>query len=281
MAQHDDPVGALGGDAEVVGDEEDARAVLAPQVVDEVEHGALHRRVEGTRRLVGDDEPGPQGDRAGDEDALAHPAGQLVRVRARDPVGVVEADALEQAPHLGVDAAAVALAVDAQHLADLPADGLERVEGGRRILRDQPDLLAEQPLEPPAADARDVGAAERHPAADKRGAPGEQPDRRHRRGRLAGSGLADEGDGLAGLDGQVDAVDGDDAAAPGLVGDHEVAHLEHAHRRTPRDRLIRFAERTTSSRTRPGKAVTHHAAPSRLRPWAMIMPHSGSGGCTP
>ena len=56
VLEHDDPLRAVGGDAEVVGDEEHRGALLAAQVVDQVEDPPLHGDVEGAGRLVGDDQ---------------------------------------------------------------------------------------------------------------------------------------------------------------------------------------------------------------------------------
>ena len=55
---------------------------------------------------------------------------------------------------------------------------------------------------------------------------GQQPQDAHRRRRLAGAGLADDGDGLAPVDGEADAVDGADDAAVGDQLDLEVADLQ-------------------------------------------------------
>ncbi len=72
---HDDgAVGDLGDDTHVVGDEEDGHVLLLLQHLDELEDLRLDRHVEGGRRLVGDQQLGPAGQRHGDHDALAHAA---------------------------------------------------------------------------------------------------------------------------------------------------------------------------------------------------------------
>ena len=70
---------------------------LALQVAQELEDLGLHRDVQRRRRLVGDDQVGLGGDGAGDEDALGHAAGDLVRVGGEGALGVGDADAREQA----------------------------------------------------------------------------------------------------------------------------------------------------------------------------------------
>ena len=50
------PVGAVGGDAEIVCHQQHRRAVLAAELVDQVEDAALHGDIERAGRLVGDDQ---------------------------------------------------------------------------------------------------------------------------------------------------------------------------------------------------------------------------------
>ena len=95
-------------------------------------------------RLVADDDLGPQGERAGDADALALAAGELVRV----PVDVlrVEPDQVEQLLHLAPAAALRRhLGVDLERLADEVTDGHPRVQRGVRVLHDHLDLPAQSP----------------------------------------------------------------------------------------------------------------------------------------
>ena len=77
---HDDAVGDLGDDAEIVGNEQHRHADLALQLVEQVEDLRLDRDVERGRRLVGDQQHGIAGERHRDHHALAHAARQLVRI---------------------------------------------------------------------------------------------------------------------------------------------------------------------------------------------------------
>ena len=81
---HPDPVAQRPDDAEVVGDEQDRGVRLGLERPDEVEHARLDRRVEPGRRLVEDQQLRVRGERDGDDDALLHPARQLVRVALDD-----------------------------------------------------------------------------------------------------------------------------------------------------------------------------------------------------
>ena len=78
---HDaEPVGEVGVHRHVVGDEEHRRADLALHLADHRQHVLLHHDVERGGRLVGDDEFGPADGGERDGDALAHAAGELVRI---------------------------------------------------------------------------------------------------------------------------------------------------------------------------------------------------------
>ena len=78
---HDhDVVGEVADHRQVVGDEDEGDAEVAAQVGEELDDLGLDRDVEGGDGLVGDDELGLQGEGAGDGDALALAAGELVRV---------------------------------------------------------------------------------------------------------------------------------------------------------------------------------------------------------
>ena len=63
-----------------MGDEQVREAALAPEVEHELEELGADRDVEHRDRLVGDDELRIHDERPGDDDALALPARELVRV---------------------------------------------------------------------------------------------------------------------------------------------------------------------------------------------------------
>ena len=80
---HDDALRRLRHHAEIVGDEDYRGAELALQVEDEVEDLRLNGDVQRSGRLVGDQHLGIAGERHGDHGALAHAAGELVRIFLR------------------------------------------------------------------------------------------------------------------------------------------------------------------------------------------------------
>ena len=93
----DDPVGDLGDDAEVVGDEQDGHADVAPQLVEQRQDLRLDGDVEGGRRLVGDQQQGVAGERDRDHHPLPHAARQLMRILAE---ALLRGRDLDQLEHL-------------------------------------------------------------------------------------------------------------------------------------------------------------------------------------
>ena len=78
----------VGDDRQVVADEQQRHAALAHQAVEQLEDLGLGGDVERGRRLVGDQQLRAAGERHGDGDALALAARDLVRIGARDAVGL-------------------------------------------------------------------------------------------------------------------------------------------------------------------------------------------------
>ena len=88
VLHHDDPVGHVGDDAHVVGDQHDAGVDPLAQVAHQLEDLALHGDVERRGRLVGDEELGLAGQRLRDHRALALTAGELVREGVEAALGL-------------------------------------------------------------------------------------------------------------------------------------------------------------------------------------------------
>ena len=99
---HYDAVGHLGYDAQVVGDEDDADAVFALQVLQKLENGLLHRHVEGCGGLVGDDDVGVVDERHGNHDALLLATAELVGVAVVYLLGAGEKHLAEEVDHAGL-----------------------------------------------------------------------------------------------------------------------------------------------------------------------------------
>ena len=131
---HRHPVAHMLDHAEVVADHDVGQAHLVLELEQQVDDLGADRDVERRHRLVADHQLGLQDQGAGDADALALAARELVRVA----VGVLgaEADLGHHVHDAGLDLGLVPHAVQAQRIGQRPAHGLARVERGVRVLED-------------------------------------------------------------------------------------------------------------------------------------------------
>jgi len=87
-------VGDLGGDAEIMGDEDHPHAQLALQPAQQDQHLRLHGRIERSRRFVGEQQARVARQRHCDHRTLAQSTGQLVRIGIEPPGGGGDANQL-------------------------------------------------------------------------------------------------------------------------------------------------------------------------------------------
>jgi hypothetical protein len=203
---------------EVVGDEEIRETEVTLQRLEQVDDLRADRHVERRDGLVEDDHLRVESERTGEADALALPAGELMW----EPVRVLGAQA-HRAQEL-VDAAAALTppveTVHAQRLRNDLAHRHARIERRVWILEDDLQLAAHV-AHAAAAPIRDVLAVEDELPLGRRKKLDHGPPER----RLAATGLADQAQGLACPQREVDAVDCmnlADAALEDSGGDGEV-----------------------------------------------------------
>ena len=128
-------------------DEDRGEAEPAAQLPEQVDDRALRQDVERGRRLVQDHDLRIEQQRHGDQDALPHPPGQLVRVRAQHAIRV-QVNEVEQLPGAVVHPVRVAHPVRAAGVKELFPDRDHRIEGRERGLEDHRAIA---PAEPPEA----------------------------------------------------------------------------------------------------------------------------------
>ena len=126
---------------QIVRDEQIGQLELVLQVHQQIDDLRLDRHVQRRHRLVADDQLRTQRQRAGDADALALAAGELVRERGH--VLGSQTDALEQVRDAFLPFRAGADVVDDQRLADDVARRHARVQRCVGILVDHLHLLAD------------------------------------------------------------------------------------------------------------------------------------------
>ena len=149
QVHHRDVVAHMAHHRQVVGDEQVGEAQLLLELVEEVQHLGLDRHVEGGYRLIEHQEAGIEGQRPGHADALALPAGELVRV-AVDDAGI-EADQPQQFAHPGVLLGTGHRGVHLQRLPQRLAHRHARVQRGEGILEHDLHVAAQPAKVGPAA----------------------------------------------------------------------------------------------------------------------------------
>ena len=112
--------------AEIVGDKHIRHSEFVLQILEQVDDLGLYRDVECRHRFIGDDEPRLQGQRPGDADTLALPAGELVWL-----AGVVlglQSDPIQQFLNPPLDVGAVGKTVKPHRVTDNLADAFARIQ---------------------------------------------------------------------------------------------------------------------------------------------------------
>src|SRR5262249_8774193 len=137
---HRDPFGELADEPEVVRDEEVGEVELLLQILEQVDDLGLDADVERRYRLVADDQPWREPQRAGDAEARRPAARHFVRGAAEEVRA--EADELEDLAH-SPDPLPAADPADAQRLTDEIEHGHPRVEARDRVLKHDLDVLGE------------------------------------------------------------------------------------------------------------------------------------------
>ena len=151
----DDPSGihhchfvtGFGNDSKVVGDENHAHAHFFLEVADQSQNLRLHRDIEGGGRFVGDEQFGFIDERHGDHDALAHAAGELVRVFIHPCFRSGDADARQHFHAAPTHFRGGDGVMQGHRFGQLAADGLDRIERGHGLLENHADLATAQAAE--------------------------------------------------------------------------------------------------------------------------------------
>ena len=129
--------------------------------------------------------------------------------------------------------------VQPQRFAELLLDGMQRVERGHRLLEDHGDAVAAYRAHRRSGGMEQFLAVEPDAAAGVRsGGVGQQLQDAERGDRLAGAGFADQGDGLAAVDRQGQALDGVHGAALGTEIDRQVLYVQQRRHAASKEFLV-------------------------------------------
>jgi hypothetical protein len=147
-AIHDeDAVAEPGHHAERMGDQHDRGVAAALELAHEIEDLRLDGDVERGGGLIGDQQIRLAEQRHRDHHALAHAAGEFVRIRVEPARRLGDAHALEERDRGGPRLGLAHAAVGDQNLGHLPADPEIGIERGHGVLEDHGDAAAADAVE--------------------------------------------------------------------------------------------------------------------------------------
>ena len=222
---HADAVTHRADDAEVVGNEEDGGVELGSELADEVEHLGLDRGIETRRRLVEHQQGRLGGQRHRDHDTLQHAARQLVRIALGDTAGVGDAHLLERligARPRGL----LGVPHDLEALGHLLADLQHRIHRLHGVLIDHRRFTGPELAEFLAGHVGEDTSTGGDTTVGDPPVARQVSERSVCGGGLSTARLADQAEGLAGLDLEADAAQHFPRRAPDHVGHLEILDLE-------------------------------------------------------
>ena len=199
--KHDrDPIGERGDDAQVVRDQQNREAALAPFAVDQPQDLELDGDIQCGGRLVGDQDLRIPAESGGDQYALRHSAGELEGVVPRAVLRLRDADLAEQLDDPPARVPPAHPEMQPQRLGNLRPRGRGRVEHALGLLEEHGGAPAPDRVQLALGLRQHGVAAEPHRAVRHLEAPRQQPHQRERGQALAATGLPDEGEHLPGGD---------------------------------------------------------------------------------
>ena len=212
--------------AEVVRDEDETHLLGLAQFKQQVHDLGLNGHVEGRCRFVGDDEArrGEQG--YGDDDALAHAAGELVRVLLEPLLGRGDVDLAQLVEGDLFRLAAAHLLVRENRLHHLRADGEHRVQRHHGILEDHADAVAADVTQRFGIGGDEVVTLEQHRAAGDEAGLADEVDDGEAGDGLARSRLAHKSETFATAQRERDVVHGGERFVAESELDGEVLDVE-------------------------------------------------------
>ena len=223
---HRHPVGDLHRGADIVGHKHDRQPALLLLLAQQDQDLDLHRGVEGGGRLIRQQQLRVTGERKGDHRPLAHPAGHLVRVSIQPPLRAGNAHLAQGLQRPVPGRLARQPFVAAQPFNNLLPDGVDRIEGQQRLLKNH--RAASAAIAPQLA-----GAHRQHLVVPHLQGAGEltapwrvQAHQRPQGHALAGTRLANQRHHLPLLYLKGDPVDRVDGLPVAAKDDPQVAHMD-------------------------------------------------------
>src|SRR5579883_1216357 len=276
------PVANLRHYAEIVRDEEHAGAVPLLQRANKPQNLFLHGDVERRGRLVGDHQLGFEAERRRDQHALAHAAGQLVRIAREHAVRIANLHLVQQSAGAPAGFGRRKATLQPQTVGHLRLDPPRGIERGRRILGDECDVAAEDGAQLAGGERQKIAALEADPTAGHSYLRGDDAEDRLGDGGLSRSALADEAMHLASADDERYPAQNRPVAVAQRNGAERLdGQSRHRHRRNTGSRLRAspspswLKATTVANSAASGAASTHQASCTIWRPSAIMPPQVG------
>ncbi len=168
---------------------------------------AVVGHVQGGGRFVGDQQLGLASNRHGNRHALAHAAGQLVRVGVHAVRGAWDLDFFQQLDGPFARLFARHFQVQAQDFLDLETHGVAGVQRGHGVLEDHRQVLADDLPALASVEAEHVLAVEAQGVGGDDAGVIDQAHQRHHGHGFTRTRLADDGQDFALVHAQVEAID--------------------------------------------------------------------------
>ena len=157
---HHDAIAEMRHQWQIVADQDQAHAAARHQVFDQAQDLCLHCGIQRAGGFVGDEQLGVRGQHHRDHHALAHAAGQFVRIGLRHARGFADLHLRQKIDRGLIGALAAAAAMRAPGFGDLRTGGHHRVQGEFWVLQDQPGALAANGAQLCLIGGQDIGAIE-------------------------------------------------------------------------------------------------------------------------
>ncbi len=214
---HRDAVADAADHIHLMGDQDDGQLQFTVDLGQQLQHLGGGLRVQRAGGLVAEQDVRLGGQRPGDADALLLPTGQLRRVFA---CVIFQADAPEQGGDTTLDLAFRVAAGQTQRHGDIIGDrlGHQQIE----VLEDHPHALAKAP-QAFGIQRGDIFAVDQDATAGRFFQPVDQAQQ----GALAGAGVADQAEHLAGADFQPGRLQRGNIATGNPVGFMDVLEFDH------------------------------------------------------
>ena len=116
-----------------------------------------------------------------------------------------------------------------EHFTDLESDRKTGIERGHRLLKDHRYVAADDRAPLGVADCQKVETVKQHRVGSHSRRPWQEAHHGQHGDGLSGAGLADNGEYVIAVNGQIDAVHRQKRAGPRIKGHREIANIEESH----------------------------------------------------